>query len=124
MTLPFSFMQIVKLQFLSFNVEYQKNCGNDAVKVYDGSDIWAPRLGSFCGNALPGDIVSADNTVYVSFVSDSSSQGKGFEIKYTTVDSGKCFMEFHITYGYLLPGNRCGMLTYFRLGKDYWTPLS
>ena len=91
-----SFAQIVKLQFMSFDVEYGKKCDNDVVKVYDGSDTWAPRLGSFCGSALPGDIVSADNTVYVSFVSDYSTQKKGFEIKYTTVDPGKCFREFQI----------------------------
>ena len=42
-----SFAQIVKLQFLSFDVEYHKKCDNDVVKVYDGSDTRAPRLGSF-----------------------------------------------------------------------------
>jgi len=91
LTQPFYFTQIVKLQFLSFDVEYHKNCDNDVVKVYDGSDTRAPRLGSFCGSALPGDIVSADNTVYVSFV--PSVQSNGFEIKYTTVDSGKNTLE-------------------------------
>ena len=59
------------------------------MKVFDGPDNLSPQLGSFCGYELPGDIVSADNTVYVSFVSDSSKHLEGFDIKYTAVDSGK-----------------------------------
>ena len=86
---PFSFAQVVKLQFLSFDVEYQDTCDNDVVKVFDGPNNLSPQLGSFCGFELPGDIVSADNTVYVTFVSDSSTKWDGFEIKYTAIDSGK-----------------------------------
>ena len=86
---PFSFAQVVKLEFQSFDVEYEENCDNDVAKVFDGPDNLAPQLGSFCGNELPDDVVSADNTVYVSFETDSSTKWDGFEIKYTAVDSGK-----------------------------------
>ncbi|KAI0223467.1 Ovochymase-1 [Lamellibrachia satsuma] len=78
--------QIIKLDFLSFNVERRFGCTNDRVSVYDGPASWAPSLGTFCGSMLPGDVISANNSLYVSFTSDSSVQKNGFRIKYTALD--------------------------------------
>ncbi|KAI0222014.1 Cubilin, partial [Lamellibrachia satsuma] len=78
--------QIIKLDFLSFNVERRFGCTNDRVSVYDGPARWAPSLGTFCGSILPGDVISANNSLYVSFTSDSSVQKNGFKIQYTALD--------------------------------------
>ena len=87
-------LQIIKLEFLTFDLEYSSNCWKDKVTVYDGEDDSAPRLVGFCGSkkTMPGDIISSNNSLFVSFQSDSLYTDDGFKMKYTTVVSCKCHM--------------------------------
>ena len=103
--------QIIKLDFVSFNVERKVGCTNDRVSVYDGPASWAPSLGTFCGSMLPGDVISANNSLYVSFISDSSVQKKGFKIQYTALDPGKQLLFYsHHLVGIELVSSFKGML--------------
>ena len=83
-------MQIIRLEFLRFDVESSSStCAYDSVTVYDGMDYTAPILNTFCGSILPGNIISSQSFLFVSFKSDSSKTMDGFMIKYIAVDSGK-----------------------------------
>ncbi|KAI0218622.1 Cubilin [Lamellibrachia satsuma] len=81
--------KIVKLEFLTFDVEEVIPCKFDKVTVYDGEDDSAPRMGTFCGTTLPRDFISSNRSLFVSFKSDSSQTKGGFKIKYTA-SVGRC----------------------------------
>lgn len=42
----------VHLTFLSFQVEYEEDCGYDFVEVYSGLDSSGPSYGKLCGNSV------------------------------------------------------------------------
>ncbi|CAG5115144.1 unnamed protein product, partial [Candidula unifasciata] len=69
---------IVVLEFKSFQLQDHKNCEYDYVAVYDGPTEASPLLGKYCGDRKPETIKSCDNTMYVKFVSDLSTQKAGF----------------------------------------------
>merc|ERR1711974_210329 len=64
----------VQLEFDSFNTEQ----GFDFVYVYDGADSHASLLGVYSGTAIPRNLLSAGNVMFVLFTSDSSTNGSGF----------------------------------------------
>ena len=73
--------QRVRLHFFSFSLE--KGC-YDKVKVYDGTNSYAPLIRSLCDTyGLPEDITASGNVAFVSFTSDSSGTGAGFRIQYS-----------------------------------------
>ena len=73
-------LQAVRLHFISFNTD---TCC-DKVSVYDGNDATAPLLHTFSGTSRPSDVSSSGSTVFVSFVTDLSGTGNGFNITYST----------------------------------------
>ena len=91
-------LQIVKLEFLTLNVEQSATCAYDKVTVYDGVDNSATRLGRYCGTTLPGEVISTTNSLFVSFQSDSSVTKVGFNIKYTASLGGKSHFVRGIFY--------------------------
>lgn len=58
----------------------------DYVRVYDGENSDATRLGSFYGNTIPPALTSTGNSLYVTFHSDSSVSASyaGFSANYAT----------------------------------------
>ncbi len=50
----------VVLEFLEFDIEYQADCENDYLEIYNGADVSAPLIGRYCGSDNPGTI-TADN---------------------------------------------------------------
>lgn len=42
----------VHLSFLSFQLEYESECGYDFVEVFSGLDASGPKYGRFCGNSV------------------------------------------------------------------------
>ena len=48
-------------------------------QVYDGDSTNDPLLGMFCGDEIPGSVVSSGNKLLVKFTSDSSVRDTGFE---------------------------------------------
>ena len=76
----------MRLHFINFNLEV--NC-YDTVKVYNGTDAYAPLIRTLCETgALPGDITTSGNVAFVSFTSDVSIQGAGFRIQYSAFNPG------------------------------------
>ncbi|KAI0223599.1 Cubilin [Lamellibrachia satsuma] len=78
--------KLVQLHFLRFDLLASTDCSTASVKVYDGNDTSAPLLHSFCGDSLPGDIMSSGNTVLVYFMHfklGSANTYEGFTIYYS-----------------------------------------
>ena len=78
---------MIQLQFLSFDVEYESNCSYDSVKVYDGKNRSAPLMHTYCGNNLPDDVISSNNSLFVFFQSDDSVTKDGFLVRYRALAS-------------------------------------
>ena len=68
---------LVQLVFNSFLTEQ----GYDYVRIYDGTSVNAPLLGSFTGNQLPLPVVAtnAAGALTVQFISDGSATYSGFD---------------------------------------------
>ena len=89
-------LQIIKLDFVRFEVDNWAKYPTRPVNIYDGGTIASTRLGKFGGGTLPNTIFSSDSTVFVSFESYFSYHNtnvSGFEIKYTAVEfnAGKLY---------------------------------
>ena len=77
----------ITLSFSRFNTE----ATNDVVKVYDGSTITAPLLGTYSGSTLPVSISSTSGTMLVTFSSNASTVADGWLANYTSnVSSSYC----------------------------------
>ena len=63
----------------------------DSVNIYDGDTKTSPKLGSFCGAAVPGLIESTGKYLMVEFLSDVSIKKPGFAATYTAIsqDEGR-----------------------------------
>jgi len=79
-------MQIIRLEFVHFDVQFNATCSYDKVRIYDG-DNSSTLLGTYCGRMLPGDVISGSNSLFVSFESDRTLTASGFEIKYDAIES-------------------------------------
>ena len=60
-------------------------CSCDHVQIRDGSNGNSPQLATYCGNKIPGAVMSSGRFMWVEFESDLFTNGKGFEATYTAV---------------------------------------
>lgn len=75
----------ITLNFTQFNTEE----GKDTVNVYDGATTAAPLLGSYSGINMPPALTSTGGSMLITFNSDASNQGQGWEAIYVaTVPAG------------------------------------
>ena len=77
------FLQVIQLHFLNFDLGDSSNCSSSSVKVYDGNDVTAPLLQTFCGRGLPGDVTSSGNSLFVYFKIENVTTYDGFTIYYS-----------------------------------------
>ncbi len=70
----------ITLSFLEFNTE----ANYDYVRVYDGSSIADPLLGTFTGTSLPGAVTSSGGSMLIHFSSDYSMTSSGWSAEYTS----------------------------------------
>lgn len=70
----------INIHFTKFDTELN----NDFLTIYDGVNDQAPILGRFSGNQLPPDIVSTSGSVYVTFITNDTIQGQGWEFYYSS----------------------------------------
>ena len=87
------FLQLVQLQFLSFDFVVRTSCRTTSVSIYDGNDTSTPLLNSFCRGSLPVDTISSGNTVLVYFKTGCSDTSGGFSVYYSafTPVEGTCY---------------------------------
>ncbi|KAM4689065.1 cubilin [Discoglossus pictus] len=69
------------ITFEALDLQLSFDCSNDYVEIreYNAS---GRLLGKFCNNTVPSDLVTSDSFAYVRFVSDGSSNAKGFRLRY------------------------------------------
>ena len=85
-------LQRIRLHFMKFNLEFGNNgCPYDWVKVYGGSNVNAPLIGTYCGNVVPADILSPANTAFIKFKSDATVRKPGFKIRYSLGETNGTF---------------------------------
>ncbi len=71
----------VKANFVEFAVEPSSGCDYDWLKVFDGADVSAPEIGTYCGTNGPG-VVEATNeqgALTFQFHSDYSASDAGWK---------------------------------------------
>jgi len=69
----------LKFVFNSFNLEYQSSCSYDYLKIYNGQNVSAPLIGTYCGTTSPGTITADNATGSLTFV---------FHSDYSVIASG------------------------------------
>lgn len=78
--------KLIKLDFLDFNVEDEIGshvCIFDYLEVYDNFQ----KIGSFCGNKKPPQIISKSNLLTLKLITDHSRNSKGFKANYSSISS-------------------------------------
>lgn len=78
--------QVVEIDFTRFNTEI----ANDTVTIYNGNSAASPILGTFSGNTVPANIVSATNEVFITFKSNGSNTANGWNLQYQSIDPPTC----------------------------------
>uniref|UniRef100_A0A1I8N3F6 Uncharacterized protein n=2 Tax=Musca domestica TaxID=7370 RepID=A0A1I8N3F6_MUSDO len=78
--------RILRLNFLTFDVEPDPECSRDWLQIHDGNSLAAQLIGRFCGNELPlnGTILSSHNVLFFWFRSDNATQRSGFHMNWTS----------------------------------------
>lgn len=71
----------IKLTFLRFDTEAE----GDTLYFYDGLNASAPLIGAYCGDTMPGIILSSGNKVFVEFHSNSTLTKGGWQIDYESI---------------------------------------
>jgi M6 family metalloprotease-like protein len=77
---PISSIHPLSINFLTFELEDEINCGYDYLNIFDGSSTSSPLLGIWCGNNSPG-IITATNpegSLTFQFHSDQGVTGTGW----------------------------------------------
>lgn len=74
----------VVLSFSFFNTE----SGKDILRVYDGIDTNGQLLGEFSGNTIPPTLVAQSGSMFLNFITDSTTQGLGWEAHYSSGIAG------------------------------------
>ncbi|KAM3937400.1 ovochymase-2-like [Leptodactylus fuscus] len=77
--------KVVHFWFEDFHVESSTLCSEDHVTVEDNVGV----LGTFCGHTLPKPLVSVGNRIFVTFITNTATNDKGFYAKYEAVDPQK-----------------------------------
>lgn len=83
---------IIALNFNRFNTQATL----DYVKVYDGSTINDPLIGTYSGTSLPPNIISSGGSLLVEFVSNNFQNFTGWEASYIS-STGQCFPTVNLT---------------------------
>jgi len=70
----------IEAEFTEFDVEPQANCNYDYLIIYNGDDIFAPVIGTYCGTDSPGTIesTSPDGALTFKFHSDYADTYPGW----------------------------------------------
>lgn len=75
----------ITVTMIQFDVD-----GSDSLYFFDGVDANAPRLAAFSGNSLPPAVTSTGNKMFIKFVTDGATTGKGWLADYATVAPALC----------------------------------
>ncbi|KAL4631132.1 procollagen C-endopeptidase enhancer 2-like [Arapaima gigas] len=81
--------KLIEVKFDKFDLEPDSYCRYDYVAFFNGGETDdSRRIGKFCGNEVPQNIVTNGNDLLVQFVSDLSVTSDGFMATYTSIPHG------------------------------------
>ena len=89
----FLYVQILKLEFLTFDVEYHPDCFYDRLTIVDGDGVATPTVNKMlCGSGLLDTFMSSESSLVLKFISDHVVQKTGFKANISGMSIGKdCF---------------------------------
>ncbi|KAJ0055640.1 hypothetical protein NL108_006517, partial [Boleophthalmus pectinirostris] len=80
---------VIEVKFEKLDLEPDTYCRYDYVALFNGGETDdSRRIGKFCGDTVPGTIVTNGNELLVQFVSDLSVTSDGFMALYNSVPRG------------------------------------
>ncbi|XP_059401027.1 procollagen C-endopeptidase enhancer 2-like [Carassius carassius] len=80
---------VIEVKFDKFDVESDTYCRFDYVAFFNGGDKDdSRRIGKYCGDTAPQNIITNSNVLLVQFVSDLSVTSDGFMASYTSIPRG------------------------------------
>ena len=86
----------ISVDILDIELESHETCDYDYLELRDGESRTAPLIARVCSSTLRRRMYkSTSNKMYIKFKSDSSLNGRGFELTYT---SGKVFFQTIILF--------------------------
>lgn len=74
----------IQVQIDYLDIEYDRRCAKDFLKVYDGSSLDSPLLYTYCGYTRPVSFRSSGRYLYLYFRSDNADTRKGFQLTWKT----------------------------------------
>ena len=99
----------IELTITEFDLEPSQHrdgsCNFDELNVYGGPDRTSPRLTHLCQKkTTPTVVTSQGNNMLVTFSSDGSITGKGFDAHYTKKEGGN-YLNFHLIITIIISNN-------------------
>jgi hypothetical protein len=82
---PVDTVKNITVSFVRFDVN-----NSDVLNIYDGVDASAPLLASYTGSAIPADVTSTGDRMFIQFITDAAIQGKGWLIEYSSIYPALC----------------------------------
>ncbi|XP_035264637.1 procollagen C-endopeptidase enhancer 2-like [Anguilla anguilla] len=80
---------IIEVKFDKFDMEADSYCRYDYVAFFNGGETDdSRRIGKYCGDVVPENIVTNGNELLVQFVSDLSVTSDGFRATYSSIPQG------------------------------------
>ncbi|XP_061769737.1 procollagen C-endopeptidase enhancer b isoform X1 [Nerophis ophidion] len=80
---------VIEMKFEKLDLEPDTYCRYDYVALFNGGERDdSRRIGKFCGDRIPGTVVTSGNQLLVQFVSDLSVTSDGFMAYYNSVPRG------------------------------------
>ncbi|XP_030636559.1 procollagen C-endopeptidase enhancer b [Chanos chanos] len=80
---------VIEVKFEKLDLEVDMYCRYDYVALFNGGETDdSRRIGKFCGDSVPGVIITKGNELLVQFVSDLSVTGAGFLLHYNSIRRG------------------------------------
>ncbi|XP_040824205.1 cubilin [Ochotona curzoniae] len=91
----------IQLTIHDFDVEFHPSCNYDTLEIYGGPDFYAPRITQLCvqrSSVIPMHVSSTGNELAIRFRTDSSINGRGFNVSWQEIPGG-CGGTFHAPNG-------------------------
>ncbi|MCX6280733.1 MAG: C10 family peptidase [Bacteroidetes bacterium] len=82
---PFDSLSSITLSFNRFDLT-----NGDHLNIYNGNSSASPLIGSYTGNTVPSNAVATAGSMFIEFISGSSSTSQGFEAQYNAVPAQFC----------------------------------
>lgn len=67
------------------NIDKSKGCGSNAIQIYEGDDVDAPKLAELCYSEKPMIYTSSGNKMFVKYHLNYFYSSRGFNASYRSV---------------------------------------